>query len=335
MKDRNYIKQIVHYFLCHEFSRETISRIHRRLLQEEDRSMLDEALREAWDERMDAADIPMEETSRELHRLESRLYPRKSSKRQHSWIYRTGIAAIYILPLLMLSLSAYLYHQSSKDTSQKLELVEHTVPVGKQEEILLPDGSRVWLNACSFLVYPSSFKGECREVYLAGEGYFEIEKDEAKPFVVKTQALDVEVLGTRFDLSAYPHSGKTIATLEQGAVRVALKNVSASTFRLSPDEQLVYDAETGETRIRQVISASYSDWRDGGLMFDDYSLREIIPVLERTYNVTIHLKTSIHNKHRLSVHFDKNEPIGNVLSLLRELIPGMNFHEEDDDIYIE
>ena len=81
-----------------------------------------------------------------------------------------------------------------------VSLIEHFVPAGKREQVVLPDSSRVWLNSGSVLIYPSIFVGDRREVYLSGEGYFEVEKNAEQPFIVKARTLNVEVLGTRFNL---------------------------------------------------------------------------------------------------------------------------------------
>ena len=102
----------------------------------------------------------------------------------------------------MFSTSVYFYWQATsvKDVLATVSLIEHFVPAGKREQVVLPDSSRVWLNSGSVLIYPSIFVGDRREVYLSGEGYFEVEKNAEQPFIVKARTLNVEVLGTRFNL---------------------------------------------------------------------------------------------------------------------------------------
>ena len=216
-----------------------------------------------------------------------------------------------------------------------VSLIEHFVPAGKREQIVLPDSSRVWLNSGSVLIYPSIFVGDRREVYLSGEGYFEVEKNAEQPFIVKARTLNVEVLGTRFNLFAYPEIGQIATTLEEGAVQVRLQDEEGKSFHLVPDEQLVYYIESGSVDVRKVVSADYSDWREGGLLFDNYSFTDIIRILQRTYGLDIHLQTSAYNKNLLTVHFNKNESVENIFMLLKELIPGLEYKIDGKSIYLK
>lgn len=335
----SYIKKIVRYFFHHEFSEEMVGKVQQRLLQKEDRQEKEEALREVWEE-IGFPAVSENSTAQAFEQLNGRLgrsnpAERKRRRREKAVpLWMKGVA-IYILPLLMLSFAAYFYREAKINGVADASLIEYFVPAGKRGMVVLPDSSRVWLNSGSLFIYPSSFKGEMREVYLSGEGYFEVEKQAERPFVVKSRLLDVEVTGTCFDLAAYPESERITTTLEQGAVRVRLKDTEEKMYGLTPDEQLTYNVHTGRVEVKHVVSADYSDWREGGLFFDNHSLKEIISILERTYGIRVHLKTSVYNGNRLTIHFNKNESIENVLMLLKELIPGMNYQITGKDIYLE
>lgn len=335
----SYIKKIVRYFFHHAFSEEMVGKVQQRLLKKEDRQEKEEALREVWEE-IGFPAIHENRMAQAFEQLSGRIgwsNPKERIKRHGDKavpLWMRGVA-IYIVPLLMLSFAIYFYMEAKMNPLANASLIEYFVPAGKRGMVVLPDSSRVWLNSGSVFIYPSSFKGEVREVYLSGEGYFEVEKQAAKTFVVKSRLMDVEVTGTRFDLAAYPESERVTTTLEQGAVRVRLKNTEKTTYGLTPDEQLVYNVHTGRVDVKQVVSADYSDWREGGLFFDNHSLKEIISILERTYGIKVHLKTSVYNDNRLTIHFNKNESIENVLMLLKELIPGINYQIAGEDIYLE
>lgn len=333
----SYIKKIMQYFFHHDFSDEMVERVHRRLAQGKDRDMQHEVLQSLWDE-MEFPMMEDGEVEQAFARMEKKIGGVVKEQKQVQWrlpSFWMKMAASYLIPMLLLSASVYFYRQSENNLADKVALVEHFVPAGKREMVVLPDSSRVWLNSGSLLLYPSSFTGEHREVYLSGEGYFDVQKNPEKPFIVKVRALDVEVLGTRFDLQAYPESQLVTTTLEQGSVCVHLKNDDKSIYRLVPDDQLVYNVNSGKTDVRQVVSSDYSDWRDGGLFFDNYSFKEVIRILERTYGMSVHLKTSAYNENRLTVHFNKNESIENVMMLLKELVPGLDYQIVDKDIYLK
>ena len=335
----SYIKKIVDYFFHHEFSDETVRRVHQRLTKKEDRPEVEDALLSVWNT-IGYPEISEEHSNRAFSSLSRQLgftYKKEpGGKTVRSMPFWGRLAAIWLLPLLMLSTSVYFYWQTAtvKEALADVSLIEHFVPVGKREQVVLPDSSRVWLNSGSVLIYPSSFMGQTREVYLSGEGYFEVEKNAERPFIVNARTLNVEVLGTRFNLLAYPEVDQITTTLEEGSVQVRLQDADETVYRLVPDEQLVYSVDSKTVDIKQVVSADYSDWREGGLLFDNYSFTDIIRILQRTYGVTIHLQTSVYNKNQLTVHFNKNESLENIFMLLKELVPGLKYQIDDKDIYL-
>lgn len=336
----SYIKKIVDYFFHHDFSEETIRKVHQRLTKEDDRPEVDDALLSVWDTmgfpemNENHSEQAFSQLSRQLGFSEQK-EPVRKSLRLTSFVMK--LAAIWLLPLIMLSSSVYFYWQANiaKDAVADVLLIEHFVPAGKREQIILPDSSRVWLNSGSVLIYPSTFIGQTRDVYLSGEGYFEVEKNTEQPFIVKARTLNVEVLGTRFNILAYPEVKQIATTLEEGSVRVCLQDNDKKVYHLVPDEQLVYNIDSGIADIKQVVSADYSDWREGGLLFDNYSFSDIIRILQRTYGVNVHLQTSIYNNNKITVHFNKNESLENIFMLLKELIPGLEYRIENKDIFLK
>lgn len=334
-----YIKKIVDYFFHHDISDEMVKRIHRRLMMKEDRPEVDEALLSVWND-LDFPEINENHSKQAYSQLSRHLdfSDQKESEvrtvRNRPYVMK--LAAIWLLPLIMLSASVYIYWQATnvKEAMANVSLIEHFVPAGKREQITLPDSSRVWLNSGSVLIYPSSFIGQIREVYLSGEGYFEVKKNADQPFVVKARTLNVEVLGTRFNLFAYPEVTHIATTLEEGSVRVHLQDGDQKAYHLVPNEQLVYYIDSGNVNVKRVVSSDYSDWRTGGLMLDNYSFSDIVRILQRTYGVNIHLQTSVYNKNKLTVHFNKNESLENIFMLLKELIPGLEYRIDGKNIYL-
>lgn len=336
----SYIKKIVDYFFYHEFSDEMVKKVHRRLIKNNDQPEIEDALLSVWDT-IDASEMSDNQSKQAFSQLGRQLgfatqkEPERKVLRPLSFGFK--LAAIWLLPLIMVASSVYLYWQTvnTRESLANVSLIEHFVPAGKREQLVLPDSSRVWLNSGSLLIYPSSFIGQTREVFLSGEGFFEIEKNAEQPFIVKAHTLEVEVLGTRFNLFAYPEVKHITTTLEEGSVQVHLQDTDKKTYRLVPEQQLVYFIESGNVDINQVVPADYSDWREGGLLLDNYTLADIILILQRTYGVNIHLQTSVYNQNQITVHFKKNESLENIFMLLRELIPGLEYRIDGKDIYLK
>lgn len=170
------------------------------------------------------------------------------------------------------------YVRSDKPGS---ELLYNTliVPRGKKTQVVLPDGTRVWVNAASSIRYPVAFTGQAREVSLEGEAYFDVKQDESKPFIVHSRNTDVEVLGTAFNINAYEKETRT--TLEKGKVSV---KISTSALVLAPGEQAESNEGTGSLKKAPVYTRLYTGWKDGELYLEDLSLGRIAEQLSRSYD---------------------------------------------------
>ena len=163
--------------------------------------------------------------------------------------------------------------------------VYHTlrVPVGGEYHLVLSDGTRVWLNSASEFHYPTRFDGDIREVSFSGEVYFEVAKDSLRPFVVRAGDVRVKVLGTSFNVSAYPDEERVVATLVEGSV--ALETESEDVV-LRPGEQAVWDCASGKVEVNEVDASVCVSWVKGRFEFEDLSLEEITRQLSRWYDVS-------------------------------------------------
>lgn len=156
------------------------------------------------------------------------------------------------------------------------------VPKGAEFDLILSDGTHVWLNADSKLKYPVTFENDKREVELEGEGYFKVTKDEKKPFRVVVKKQIVEVLGTEFNVDAYPEEKNTYTTLVSGKVKV---DTDGQTVILDPGMQSVVNDE--KMYIRKVNVAEVVSWRNGMFVLEDHTLEEIMSKLARWYDFTV------------------------------------------------
>jgi len=163
------------------------------------------------------------------------------------------------------------------------------IPYGKTSEVILSDGTKVFLNAGSRLVFPENFKGKTREVFLIGEAYFDVKHDQNHPFIVQLSDLRVKVLGTKFNISAYAADNVIETVLAEG--KVAMERNNAGLFErateLVPDQMASFDRTTKETNVKAVNVNNYTLWTKGLLQFENTDLNRITKRLERYYNIKI------------------------------------------------
>lgn len=170
--------------------------------------------------------------------------------------------------------------------SKSVNINQIVVPYGHRHILTLSDGTRVHLNSGSRLVFPAEFSDKKREVYLKGEGYFEVSKNTEKPFVVKTDFVDIKVLGTVFNIAAYEDEETSTAVLVEGKVVVSQKNklFGYTEKKLEPGQGCFYSLSTFSSDIRNVDVYEYVAWKDGVLPFKDRSLISIVNRVEKYYN---------------------------------------------------
>jgi hypothetical protein len=186
---------------------------------------------------------------------------------------------------------------NQKDTIDKFEkqtdseMNQLIVPYGKNSVIKLPDGTLAHLNAGSSLMYPSVFDNNKREVFLSGEGYFEVAHNPEKPFIVKTKELDITAVGTIFNVSAYPTDEVIETVLVEGKVILADKSslLFKKDYTLNPNELATFDLESHKTTTKNIDVNQYVAWHKGYLDFQSTDLSRIVLRLERYYNIRIAL----------------------------------------------
>lgn len=175
----------------------------------------------------------------------------------------------------------------SSAKTEKQALAQVIIPYGKRSDITLADGTRIWLNAGSQLSYPVNFTGNSREVYLAGEAFFEVESDPAKPFHVVTGDMRIRVTGTRFNVTSYASDPTTQTVLLSGKVSAAKNQRFARPVELRPGERIVYNKQEDNMEKDLVDVELYASWVNGYLRFDNEPVENIFKKLERYYNKNI------------------------------------------------
>jgi ferric-dicitrate binding protein FerR (iron transport regulator) len=222
-------------------------------------------------------------------------------------------AAIFILAFTLGSLSFY-FISRNQDNGLSALYTTIDVPNGQRSQVTLYDGTKVWLNSGTKLRYPVVFSPKTRNVYLEGEAYFDVSKDSHHPFVVNAGRLQVKVLGTRFDVYAYPNESKLSATLEEGSVN-AVNTATGNSVTLKPGEQVILNSDANALNHLAVNTELYTSWKENLLKFEDAPFEDVIKKMERWYDVRITVDPGINAKERYTMTI-KTESLREMLQLI-------------------
>ncbi len=191
---------------------------------------------------------------------------------------------------------------------------------GEISELTLPDGSKVILNADSKLKYPRQFNGTKRTVYLEGEAYFEVRHNIDKPFIVHADDLSTTVLGTKFNVSAYPESKTISVSLLEGKVKVSRdeNGRSDNLVILKPEEQILYNKLNNKSTLGIFDSIEAIGWKDKTYKFDNETLSQVLPKLERAYGAKFELTDKQFLTQKITVKFEKSS-LKTVIEVIKNL----------------
>ena len=207
------------------------------------------------------------------------------------------------------------YEAGAVDNSIGMKYNTLNVPKGGEYSLILPDGSRVWLNSETTLRFPVQFTGGKRVVYLSGEAYFRVKKDTSAAFHVCTKQQEITVLGTTFNVSAYENDRFTETTLIEGKVAV---EGGAERVVMKPSEQYILDKRSGVGELKEVETEFYTSWIDGKFYFTSFTFEEIVKKLERWYDFTMIYEEDDIRQMRFSGVIKKHRPIEEMLRFLEK-----------------
>ncbi|NOW93908.1 FecR family protein [Mucilaginibacter sp. SG564] len=232
------------------------------------------------------------------------------------WLY--AAAALILIPIGIWWLK---YYQTESKQNVTVTYTTVVVSKGAKKKFSLPDGSMVSLNSDSRILIPSNFGIKTREIFLAGEAFFSITHNEAKPFTIHSGKLLITDLGTEFDVKAYPEDHKIRVAVKSGKVKVEKNNADSKpeTFAdaITHNQQLMFEEQTNIHTLSRVETSDLISWQQNKLSFQSASMDEIASTLERWYNVTIKLNGE--KTRRLYTVSFNNEPLDHVLNVLNRL----------------
>ena len=224
------------------------------------------------------------------------------------------IAAILFIPLLLASV--WLFYHQQKPVHQQFAIQEITSPPGIRSQVVLPDGSKVWLNAESTIKFQVPFQENSRNIDIVGEAFFDVVKNPDQPFVVQSGNVKVKVLGTRFNYKAFADDENIEVVLEEGKIALNLQSDSKNKETiLIPGDRAVIEKESSKTTVRNENINKYIAWHSGKLVFDNSPMSEVAQLLERWYGVEVPVLDSEIMNYRFTTTFE-NESLFQVIELL-------------------
>ena len=223
----------------------------------------------------------------------------------------------------------------SNSAVKKIVYNQLRIPYGKTFNLFLSDGTKVYLNSGTSLKYPINFiKGKKREVFLEGEAFFEVAKDASHPFIVNTNNMNIEVLGTKFNVSSYSDDTETNTVLIEGSVSLSLDKTPEETLLLKPGYKGTLNNSESQIALEKVDTQMYTEWIHGDVIFRNSTFDDMIKKLERNYNVIIENNYSELSLKKFNASFNKNiETIDDIMISIGEIHP-FTYKKIDNKIII-
>ncbi len=288
---------------------------------------------ELWVSSAVADDTQQYDVDQAFERFRKRTGLDQSGRQSYKWYRTWSVAAVAIVLLGLITVTAY--WQGSRQIQSNFSDIVVEAPLGSKTKLTLPDGSTVWLNAGSKMVYSQGFGVSDRRLAFQGEGYFEVEKNDEMPFLVQTHDVNVTVVGTKFNFRNYPEDEEAVVELLEGKVALENQLKEESVRYLSPNEKMVLHKATGKMDITSAKVKEATLWTENILLFDEDLLPDIIRKLERSYHVQIEIENEDLKQTRFYGQFNQLEQnIYDVLDMLSET-GKLKYHEEGKVIYLK
>ena len=229
------------------------------------------------------------------------------------------VAAVIVLIIISYSITKHTIYSELNTALQTIN-----VPTGQYISMQLPDGSNVWINAQTTIKYPAAFGPNKRTIYLDGEAYFQVARDESHPFEVETSKGLIRVLGTEFNVKAYSHENEFTTSLLSGEIEVGLKG-SNEMIHMTANSSATL--EGGFLKVNQIESHNPYTWKNGLLTFSNVGFEEMVSDFKKIYGVDIIIESTEVMKHKYTGKFRIIEGVDYALSVLQKSI---NFEFEHD-----
>lgn len=325
---KNYVREIIRQYISGRYPAQTERSFEQWLVDDTDADTKRAGLKEAeisslWNDiDTHATDDASLDKICELTGINARRHYAAIARKLRVW---RSVAAAAVIVAAAAGLAALFLSTGDRDA----DLLQAYTPKAEINSITLPDGTQVTVNSKSTIIYPEAFKGPTRSVFLIGEAHFKIKPDKKRPFIVKTAELQVEALGTTFDIEAYPDVKHVKASLVEGSVRVGYHNLQQSKT-LRPGDQLVYNRVSHEAAMNRPEMSDVTAWLRGSLVFTDMTPGEIFTQLERKYPYTFLYSPRQLKRGRYTLTFESGASINEIMDAVTSAVGGLRYEIDSD-----
>lgn len=331
------IRDIIDFYTGHEVSDDIRERVMERISGSIADKEANDAFRDLWD-KADSAYMDDDEITMAYGRLfgedSDKVHTKAKAMRMATW---ARVAAV-VVPLLLLAVfgKIYLHMSDQLRASQMISMLqEHTIS-DEDRQITLADGTKVRLSQSSVLLYPSSFQGSAeRKVFLTGEAFFDIKHDDKQPFHVSTPYFEITDLGTSFAVSSYTNEDEVSATLKTGKIELRVVGQDDKVYSMNPNDQLIYNVKTKAITIHQVAADDDGlNWRNKAIDLNDITLAEAAAIMGKAYNVKFTFLSERYQNTKITVHFNRGETLQGAMSVIKNLIPGLEYEVRNGEVVV-
>ena len=332
------IRDIIDYYSGHEVSNDIRKKVLERISSSTDDKEANDAFRALWDKAdsvyMDEADV-----SAAYERLFSLDETDGKSKAKSLQIFTWARVVAVVVPLLMLVVFGKIYvHMSDPlKKSHAISMLQEYTVKEESKSIVLSDGTKVRLSQSSVLLYPSSFMGaKERKVFLTGEAFFDIKHNERQPFHVSSPYFEITDLGTSFTVSSYITGEEVSTTLKSGKIELRVVG-DDKVYKMKPNDQLVYNVKTKAVSLHQVSADDDGmNWRNRSIDLNDVTLAEAANIMGKAYGMKfIFQSKERYQNTKVTVHFNRGETLQGAMTILKDLIPGLEYEVKNKEVMIK
>ena len=283
-----------------------------------------------WDSMESSNPLYKLNTEENLSKITSKI--NRSAKRRRAFIlYSSSVAASILLFFTLFNLN----NMDENKIKVNESIVSLNIPKGGSKRLILSDGTSIWLGPNSQFSYSSFENSDKREVFLRGKAYFKVAKDSSRPFIVKTDNIDIRVLGTSFNVESIEGSNITETTVIEGVVSIKPKGEeNKKEIRLEMNDQAIFNKTANSFLLSDVDASQYSKWREGTIVFIKKDFNYIVGELERTFDINIDIHNRALESHLFSAKFEKGQTIEEILKVF-SLIEHFEYKIEDETITIK
>ncbi len=337
IKERRKITELVNEFYHNRIPVDKVREVIMQLGSEGDLEEIENVMKKHWREEKRTGLLEDKEYKLLLDGIHHRINVLEEEKSARTTVRMARIlmkvAAVLFIPLFITTVFL-LNNRTGNKVPSAIAYNNIYTPMAARTRFLLPDSTLVWLNSGSSLRFPLAFTGKTREVFLQGEGYFDVAENHKKPFIIHTKKLDVTALGTSLDVMAYADDRIVSATLVHGKIKVEKRGTGRYVY-LEPSMQAVMDTVTGKMKVYEVKTKYYTSWKEGTLIFRHEPMETVAHKLERWFNCTIYIKDDKLRKYKYTGTIEM-ETLREVLDLIKITTPMKYKYDKDTrEVWLE